>query len=419
MALVLSCACSQSPPEGTRPEPAGQQAAGRTPGRSDAQLPGDALPEDGAVGALDAALAALDASVNERLPSADAGRDAKTAGKDAGTDALGPVAPDGGADSAVAIPPPAAVGCVTDVSPGVHRFPCDATVHTVSVPAQCTEMACGVIVDVHGGMMSSQMQDKNTNLRELGRQHGYIVIQPNASQNLLLLNQRLFVADSPDLPGDDTRVMNILKQVMEAFHVDDKRVHMTGFSEGGFMTWRWLCAHSDLLASVAPAAAAWQCANLANLGLTPPEVGCPMTGDDVPARNIPGLYMQGMQDGLVDPQCADQWVRGSAFEALQLDSGVVVAGDPSSAGAAYVRTRHEDPNGVPFEYIQHSYTSDASFLGVGLLGHCYPGSTDFTPTPPAQTVVPPDQLMAFGCKGAVDFHWGEEVVRFFKAHPKP
>jgi poly(3-hydroxybutyrate) depolymerase len=316
------------------------------------------------------------------------------------------------------IPLPVPVGCVTDVSPGVHDFACDTTIDTVSIPEQCTKTACGVIIDVHGGMMSSQMEDKNTELRALGSQYGYIVIQPNALQNPLLLNQRLFVADTPTVPADDTRVMDILNDVIQALHADTNRVHMTGFSEGGYMTWRWLCEHSELLASVAPAAAAWGCAVLANAGLTPPEIGCEMTGSSVPARNIPVLYMQGMQDGLVDPTCADTWVRERALTALHVDAGTVIAGDPAFETAQYVRTRYLDPDGVPFEYIQHQYSTDSAFLGVGIVGHCYPGSTDLTVTPPAQTVIPPDQLMAFGCKDRCEFTWGQEVVRFFMAHPK-
>jgi poly(3-hydroxybutyrate) depolymerase len=318
-----------------------------------------------------------------------------------------------------AVPPPEAGGCLTaaDVTPGVHQVSCDSTIDVVTVPEVCTRRACGVIVDVHGGMMSSQMEDKNTNLSALGLKYGYLVIQPNAMQNLILLNQRLFVADAPGMPADDTRVMDILTQVMKAFHVDTTRIHMTGFSEGGFMTWRWFCQHSDLLASVAPGAAAWRCANLANIGLTPPEIGCEFSGSeagaDVPEHDIPALYVQGMKDGLVDPMCADGWVRSNVFTALKLDKGTQIAGD-----ATYTRTRYLNPDGVPFEYIQHQYQTTSSFLGVALAGHCYPGSTDLTVTPPSGTTVPPDQLVSFGCNDTTSFNWGEEVMKFFIAHPK-
>ena len=359
--------------------------------------------------------ASVDSRGSEAGPSArgaDADSDGAAGDQEGGADGSG--------DAIVRVPiaAPVAAGCITDVTPGVHNFNCDTTIDTVSVPEPCVNTACGVIVDVHGGMMSSQMEDKNTNLRALGVQYGYIVVQPNALQNAILLNERLFVADTPMMPADDTRVMDILTQVIQVFHADTNRIHMTGFSEGGYMTWRWFCAHSDLLASVAAGAAAWQCADLAKAGLTPPEVGCEMTGTSVPAHNLPMLYMQGMKDGLVDPMCADSWVRMNAMTALKVGPGSTIAGDPNFQSAQFVRTRYVDPAGVPFEYIQHQYSTDASFLGVGLAGHCYPGSTDLTVTPSAQTVIPPDQLMAFGCKDQCDFNWGVEVIKFFMAHPK-
>lgn len=317
------------------------------------------------------------------------------------------------------VPPPAPVGCLTadDLTPGVHQVSCDTTIDVVTVPEQCTKTACGIIVDVHGGMMSSQMEDKNTNLSALGMKHGYLVIQPNALQNAILLNQRLFVADAPGMPADDTRVMDILTQVITAFHADQNRIHMTGFSEGGYMTWRWFCQHSDMLASIAPGAAAYQCADLANAGLTPPEVACRFSGGeagaDVPAHDIPVLYVQGTKDGLVDPKCSAAWIESNVFSTLHLGAGTQIAGD-----ATFTRTRYLNPDGVPFEYITHQYQTTSSFFGVALDGHCYPGSSDLTPTPSSGTVVPPDQLISFGCNDAASFNWGEEVMKFFIAHPK-
>jgi len=304
----------------------------------------------------------------------------------------------GGAPALVPIPPPAPAGCVTDVTPGVHEFPCDATTHVVSVPSACTSTACGVIIDVHGGSMSADMEDKNTNMRALGAQHGYIVIQPNALPNPFLAGTRVFVAGA-----DDTRVMNILNNVIQAFHVDQKRIHIMGFSEGGYMSWRWICAHSAILASAAPAAAGWNCTVLK----ITEEIGCEFTGAAVPARNIPILYMQGHKDALVNPQCVFTWLSGNVYPTLELGAEAPVAGDTT-----YSRTRFLDPAGVPFELITHQYATDAQFFGVGVQGHCYPGSTDFT-------VTLPGQLMGFGCKDPSAFHWGEEAIEFFKAHPKP
>jgi hypothetical protein len=98
---------------------------------------------------------------------------------------------------------------------------------------------------------------------------------------------------------------------------------------------------------------------------------------------------------------------------LKLDAGKQIAGD-----STFTRTRYLNPSGVPFEYISHQYSSTSSFLGVAIVGHCYPGSTDLTVTPPAQTIIPPDQIMSFGCNDQTSFNWGEEVMKFFIAHPK-
>jgi hypothetical protein len=286
---------------------------------------------------------------------------------------------------------------VTDVTPGSHELPCDGTTHVVTVSEECTKVACGVIVDVHGGSMSADMEDKNTSMRVLGPMHGYIVIQPNASPNDLLAGERIFVAGM-----DDDRVMHILMDVIAAFHVDQKRIHMMGFSEGGFMTWRWICGHSDLLASAAPAAAGWNCTVLP----ITEEVGCQFSGTDVPKQHIPTLYMQGSMDMLMDPQCVFSWLSSNVYPTLSLDMGNKIAGD-----STFERTRFLDPDKVPFELIRHEYSTDATFFGVAVGGHCYPGSTDFD-------VTLPGQLMGFGCKNMCSFTWAEEVVRFFMEHPK-
>ena len=50
--------------------------------------------------------------------------------------------------------------------------------------------------------------------------------------------------------------------------VPSERILLGGFSQGGAMTWRFICAHADLLASAAPAA----------------EAACPFTAADSPSR---------------------------------------------------------------------------------------------------------------------------------------
>jgi hypothetical protein len=310
----------------------------------------------------------------------------------------GAAGPDGAADAGdgAPIPTPATTGCVTDVTPGSHEFACDTTTHMVMIPERCTKVSCGVIVDVHGGSMSADMEDKNTAMRALGNKYGYLVVQPNALPNPLLLGERVFVA-----ADDDPRVMHILTDAMQAFHVDRGAHQHDGVLRGRLPTWRFVCGHSDLLASAAPAAAGYNCTVLP----ITQEIGCQFSGTDAPTKNIPILYMQGTEDKLMNPDCVFSWLQGSVYPTLKLDAGQQIAGDTT-----YERTRFLSPNAVPFELIRHHYTTDASSFGVRRRP-LLPRQHGFRRDPSR----PADGLR---CKDQCSFTWAEEAVRFFIAHPK-
>jgi polyhydroxybutyrate depolymerase len=330
----------------------------------------------------------------ERPPSA--APDARVDERDAGAapqrpDAAVP-ATDGGPPPREPVPVPAPIpsGCVTDVSAGSHVFECDGISHDVSVPEACLATQCGLILDVHGGTMNGKMEDNNTNLAALGREHGYAVVQPNAFAGLF------------DAATDDAKVLAFAETMIDVFHLDRDRVHMTGFSQGGYMTWRFICQHTDFLASAAPAAAA----GAANISV---EVDCSFTGGDTPPRPLDILYMHGTRDALVN------FENGAAKRDAVIAALGLSAGEPVAQEAAYQRTRYRHSEGFVFEFIQHDYASPSAVgvppIGVAIEGHCYPGSKDQTPTEPGQ-------LMAFGCAPPNAFNWGETVMEFFMAHPR-
>jgi polyhydroxybutyrate depolymerase len=284
-------------------------------------------------------------------------------------------------------PAPVATGCVTDVTAGHRVVPCNGITHNLTVPAACLTQTCGLIVDVHGGTMSADMEDKNTQLAEIAPPMGFIVVQPNANNGLW------------DATTDDPLVYGFIQDVRDAFHVDTHHIHMTGISQGGYMSWRFACAHTDLFGSVAPAAAAGQ----ANISV---ETGCTFTGTDVPSGELDILYMHGTQDGLVNFPNAIV-LRDAVRSFYDMDDGTVIATD-----GTFTRTRYKTPSGRVFEFIQHNYVTPSMFAGVAIKGHCFPGSQD-------QSVTLPNQLMSFGCDPPDSFTWGQEVLAFFLAHPKP
>jgi polyhydroxybutyrate depolymerase len=282
---------------------------------------------------------------------------------------------------------PVATGCVTDLTAGHRVVSCQGITHNLTVPASCLTQTCGLIFDVHGGTMSGDMEDKNTQLAEIAPSQGFIVVQPNANNGLW------------DATTDDPLVYSFLENVRDAFHVDTHHIHMTGISQGGYMSWRFACAHTDLFGSVAPAAAAGQ----ANISV---ETGCTFTGTDVPTGELDILYMHGTQDGLVNFPNAIT-LRDAVIAFYKMDAGTVIATD-----GTFTRTRYTTASGRVFEFIQHNYITPSMFAGIAIKGHCFPGSPD-------QSVTLPNQLMSFGCDPPDSFTWGQEVLKFFLAHPKP
>jgi dienelactone hydrolase len=300
---------------------------------------------------------------------------------DAGRDAMRAVVP---------VPPPQAQGCISDVTPGERTISCNGLDFILGVPESCITEQCGLIIDVHGGTMSAAMENKNTNMRALGRDHGYVVIQPNANIGLF------------DAMSDDPVVYAFANTVADVFHLDRKRIHMMGFSQGGYMTWRFICAHTDWLASAAPAAAAGA-ANISD------EIGCTFTGSDVPkSGELDVMYMHGHKDALVDFANAEV-LRDAVIAVYEAKDHEVIASD-----ATFTRTRYTNARGIRFEFIEHDYVSDSEVgvppIGVAIQGHCYPGSPD-------HEITEDGQLMAFGCVEPNSFTWGEEAVKFFEAHP--
>ena len=109
------------------------------------------------------------------------------------------------------------------------------------------------------------------------------------------------------------------------FGTDATKTHVTGFSRGGYVTWRLMCEHADRFASVAPGAA----------GSAPggdcmgtDEVSCPFDASvpgGMPSRPVPVLFLIGRTDAPVPYSCAarlrDQAVAGWSLGAAQVLSG--------------------------------------------------------------------------------------------------
>jgi poly(3-hydroxybutyrate) depolymerase len=286
-------------------------------------------------------------------------------------------------------PDPVPDECITEVTAGEHQFECsEGMIFDLSVPEACLGSACGLVVDIHGWTMNGKIQDNNTNMRELGRQHGYLVVQPNAPGEVPSFS----MAEIP-------KIYDFVQRVIAAFHLDQERIHIMGFSEGGFLSWWFVCNHSELFASASPGGAG---AYVEELDVCHDEnSGCQFEGDQYPEHQLDLLILHGTQDVFDDVLCA-RAQRDAIAAAWEMGTPEEIAGDEN-----YTWTRYQNAQGTVLEYLEHEYTD----LAGPLWGHCYPGSTDFELTVEGQ-------IIPYACEEGCAFHWGEVAMDFFRAHPR-
>jgi poly(3-hydroxybutyrate) depolymerase len=261
-------------------------------------------------------------------------------------------------------------GCVTNTNPGDHTFNCEKLAVYTHVPTNCPSLGCGLILELHGDGGTGPAQDAHWKLGELGEKSGYILIAPSGI----------------GFPPTDDALVKITRQFQQAFKADSRKIHVTGFSRGGFAVWRLACDHADIFASVAPAAAG---------EALPNERSCFSNGS-MPSRRLPVLMMIGLEDRNV-PVPTQTAMRDLVISRWQLSGPQKISGDEK-----YAHNRWTGADGAVFEDFEHHY--ELSRGG----GHCVPGS------PPIV-----NSSYDYACAGPNAFVWGEEVMKFFIAHPMP
>ena len=281
-----------------------------------------------------------------------------------------------------------ASGCVATKA-GTQVVTCAGLSVTVTSPPNCPSGGCGLILDVHGFLMDADVEDAMTHLRKLGPAAGFVVVQPTAPSGR--------VPQGPAwLDGDDAAVLAAVDATEAAFSIDRKRVHVTGLSQGGFMTWRMVCGHADRFASAAPALAGTASCPSGTL-----NGSCAFSPTARPSRTLPLLFMVGTKDALVPASCTDP-ERDAIVSAWALGPKTPVA-----SGTGYRRERYAGPNGAVLDYVSHDGTATGVLASNG--GHCVPGGDASAP----------GVWSGLRCDGVTGFDWGQSVVDFFVQHPMP
>ena len=151
-----------------------------------------------------------------------------------------------------------------------------------------------LILWLHGFGGSGVEQETYFNLRSQVDERGFMLCLPDGSEDLAgtrFWNATDACCDLADLEPDDSDYLRgLIETIIADYPVDLDRIHVTGWSNGGFMSYRMACDHSDLVSSIASLAGA----TFAN------------TGSCTPSEPVHTLQIHGTNDDVIrfDGQCS-------------------------------------------------------------------------------------------------------------------
>jgi polyhydroxybutyrate depolymerase len=307
------------------------------------------------------------------------------------------------ADAGAKVAPKKSTGCravpavapgeekVTTTSGGVERW-----YFRHVPPGYDGTQATPVVLDLHGYAEGATVAVLMSKLGALGDQEGFITITPEGTGPVPRWDTEFDSADVAFI-GD------LLDELGETLCVDERRVFVTGLSNGAFMTSSLACVYADRIAAAAPIA-----------GVRAP-IGCD------PARPVPAVVFHGTADEFV----AFDGGFGSAVANLPNPDGTPgTIGTPTTSGAerrpsipetvaAWAKrngctgkpTEREVASDVTLIRYRCPGRADVAFYRIEGGGHSWPGS-EFSRQ--IESVVGPTTFSI----SANDVMW-----RFFEHHP--
>ena len=127
------------------------------------------------------------------------------------------------------------------------------------------------MVDLHGYMEPAGAHKANSTLGVFGDRHGFVTITPEGSGSVPHWDTHL---DSADM----VFIGDLLDEANRTLCIDERRVYVSGYSNGAFMASAIACVYADRVAAVAP---------VAGIRAVP---GC------APARAVPVVAFHGTAD---------------------------------------------------------------------------------------------------------------------------
>lgn len=150
----------------------------------------------------------------------------------------------------------------------------------IHVPAKYdAKQPTPVVLVLHGALMDGKLMEGFSGLSQTADEHNFIAVYP--SGQLFTWNAGLFPGEKNNKTDDVKYLGKVLDDVAGVLNVNQKRIYVTGLSNGAMMSYRLASEMSERIAAIAPIA------------------GTMAVEKYEPKRPVPVLHMHGTKDLLV------------------------------------------------------------------------------------------------------------------------
>jgi len=254
-----------------------------------------------------------------------------------------------------------------------------------------------VILNFHGGGSNAQQHEEMTHMNEKADKEEFIIVYP---QGTGLINSKKLgtwnagenccgVAQKKNI-NDILFVKELLKDLRKSFNIDNKRIYVTGFSNGAIFCYRLACELSNQIAAIASVAGHLDLSNC------------------MPFRSVPILDIKGLQDkcvlyeGGVCGGCLGKktWPCPGADENLEYFSQLYGCGRKS-------QVKFISDNAYIESYENCNQRCEITLLTIKNLGHQWAGGEKMK--------LSEDKIGPYVAEPEIN----EEIFKFFKKYSLP
>lgn len=126
------------------------------------------------------------------------------------------------------------------------------------VPANLPKEKVPLMIFLHGGFGSADHSYENIGFNEVADKNQFIVAYPNGTSIRAGRNFRVWNAGQCCGPAQKNNVNDVhfiemmIKEIIQKYPVDPKRVYVSGMSNGAMMTYRLVCELPELITAAIP-----------------------------------------------------------------------------------------------------------------------------------------------------------------------